>query len=99
MENSIGKTADINSVTNKIQDASKIASGGSFSTVLEKTLGDVNQAQIKADKAMAGIATGEVKNLHQAALAIGKAQNSMQVMLEIRNRALKAYREIARTQL
>jgi len=99
MQNSMGKIADLNSVTNKIQDASKIAGGGDFSVVLQKTLGDVNQAQIKADKAMADIATGEVKNLHQAALAIGKAQNSMQVMLEIRNRALKAYREIARTQL
>jgi len=99
MQNSIGKIADLNSVASKIQDANKIASGGNFSEVLQKTLGDVNRVQIKADKAMAGIATGEVKNLHQAALAIGKAQSSMQVMLEIRNRALKAYKEIARTQL
>ena len=48
---------------------------------------------------MADIATGEVKNLHQAALAIGKAETSMKAMLEIRNKALSAYKEIVRTQL
>ncbi len=99
MQNNIGKIADINGIANKLERANKTTDGGDFSKVLQESLGEVNKTQVKADKAMADIATGEVKNLHQAALAIGKAETSMKVMLEIRNKALSAYKEIARTQL
>ncbi len=99
MQNSIGKIGDIGSITNKLDSVNRLNDGGDFSKVLQKSLGEVNQTLIKADRAMADIATGEVKNLHQAALAIGKAESSMRVMLEIRNKALSAYRTIARTQL
>ena len=39
------------------------------------------------------------KDVHQAAIAIGKAETSMKLMLEIRNKALSAYKEISRTQI
>lgn len=71
----------------------------SFSDILNKTLGELNAVQQKADKAVADLATGEVKDLHQAAIAIGKAETSMKLMLEVRNKAISAYKEIARTQL
>jgi len=98
MQNSINQISGIEGITNKLDKTNK-AANGDFSKVLQDTLGEVNQTQVKADKAMADIATGEVKNLHQAALAIGKAETSMKVMLEIRNKALSAYKEISRTQL
>ena len=71
----------------------------SFSDILNKTLGELNAVQQKADKAVADLATGEVRDLHQAAIAIGKAETSMKLMLEVRNKAISAYKEIARTQL
>ena len=71
----------------------------SFSDILTKTLDELNDVQQKADKAVADLATGEVKDLHQAAIAIGKAETSMKLMLEVRNKAISAYKEIARTQL
>jgi flagellar hook-basal body complex protein FliE len=98
MQNSIGKLAGINSISETLDKANKV-SGGDFSKVLKESLSEVNKTQVKADSAMADIATGEVKNLHQAALAIGKAETSMKLMLEVRNKALSAYKEIARTQL
>jgi flagellar hook-basal body complex protein FliE len=67
--------------------------------MLKDSLSKVNNIQKKGNTAMADIATGEVKNLHQAALAIGKAETSMKLMLEVRNKALSAYKEIARTQI
>ncbi|WP_024953770.1 flagellar hook-basal body complex protein FliE [Sulfurospirillum arcachonense] len=98
MQNNINQISNINSIANKLDKSTKTAEGD-FSKVLQESLGEVNKTQVTADKAMADIATGEVKNLHQAALAIGKAETSMKVMLEIRNKALSAYKEIARTQL
>lgn len=73
--------------------------GDEFSKVLKKTLDQQNAIQQTADKASADIATGEVRDLHQAAIAISKAETSMKLMLEIRNKALNAYKEISRTQI
>nr|MBP3724013.1 flagellar hook-basal body complex protein FliE [Campylobacter sp.] len=71
----------------------------SFSKVLTKAIDELNDTQVKADKAVAELATGQVTDLHQAAIAIGKAETSMNLMLEIRNKAISAYKEISRTQL
>ncbi len=79
------------------KDKSNISS--SFDKILKESLKEVNDLQKNADKAMADIATGEVKDLHQAAIAIDKAEISMKMMLEIRNKALNAYKEILRTQI
>ena len=75
------------------------ATGTSFSDTFKTSLEEMNDVQLKADRAMAAIATGEVKDLHQAAIAINKAETSMKLMLEIRNKALNAYKEISRTQI
>ena len=74
-------------------------SGANFADSLKSALNEVNDLQQKSEEAMADIATGQVKDLHQAALAIDKAEISMKLMLEIRNKALSAYKELGRTQL
>ncbi|HFS82367.1 MAG TPA: flagellar hook-basal body complex protein FliE [Epsilonproteobacteria bacterium] len=73
--------------------------GSDFLSVLKASLGEVNDMQIKGDEALRDIATGQIKDLHQAAIAIDKAEISMKMMLEIRNKALNAYKEILRTQV
>lgn len=70
-----------------------------FAQELKNALGNVNQMQVDGEKAMSDIATGAVKDLHQAAIAIDKAEISMKLMLEVRNKALSAYKEITRTQI
>lgn len=70
-----------------------------FAQKLKSALKEANEIQEKGDEAMANLATGQVKDLHQAALAIGKAEMHMKLMLEIRNKALNAYKELNRTQL
>nr|WP_321267639.1 flagellar hook-basal body complex protein FliE [uncultured Sulfurimonas sp.] len=75
------------------------ASGEAFEEHLKSALNEVNDYQVKGENALSDMATGQVKDLHQAALAIGKAETSMKLMLEIRNKALSAYKELGRTQL
>jgi len=74
-------------------------SGSDFFSVLQTALGDVNDKQKSADNALGQIATGQVKDLHQAAIAIDKAEISMKVMLEVRNKAINAYKELSKTQI
>jgi len=73
--------------------------GSGFAEKLKSAIGEVNEMQEKGEKAMSDIATGQVKDLHQAALSIDKAEISMKLMLEVRNKALNAYKEITRTQM
>ena len=73
--------------------------GEAFAEHLKSALDEVNELQIKGEDAVADLATGQVKDLHQAAMAIGKAEINMKLMLEIRNKALNAYKELGRTQL
>lgn len=81
------------------QKQKSVESGEGFADKLKEAMEDVNQLQKEGDEAMADMATGQVKDLHQAAIAIGKAETSMKLMLEIRNKALNAYKELSRTQL
>lgn len=74
-------------------------SGKDFGQVLKDSLGEVNTMQQTSEKAMSDIATGQVKDLHQASIAIDKAEMSMKLMLEVRNKAINAYKEILRTQM
>ncbi len=73
--------------------------GEAFEKHLKSAINEVNDLQKNSEQAIADLATGQVTDLHQAALAIGKAETSMKLMLEIRNKAINAYKEIGRTQL
>ena len=66
--------------TQKIENSDK-----DFGEVFKKAIGELNDTQIAADKAVADLATGQITDLHQAAIAIGKAETSMKLMLDIRN--------------
>ena len=90
-------TADI--LNNKSSVSSTQSNGEAFAQSLKSALNDVNAQQEESQQAMSDIATGQVKDLHQAALAIDKAEISMKLMLEVRNKALNAYREISKTQM
>lgn len=89
-------TADLLKQKSKVEN---VAGGEAFAEHLKSALDEVNEIQEKSEVAVAEMATGQVKDLHQAALAIGKAETSMKLMLEIRNKALSAYKELGRTQL
>ncbi|WP_283446697.1 flagellar hook-basal body complex protein FliE [Helicobacter pylori] len=80
-------------------NAFKEQKGGEFSKLLKQSINELNNTQEQSDKALADMATGQIKDLHQAAIAIGKAETSMKLMLEVRNKAISAYKELLRTQI
>lgn len=88
-------TADLLKQKSKIEQSN----GSDFAEKLKSAINETNEIQESGEQAVADMATGQVKDLHQAAMAIGKAETSMKLMLEIRNKALSAYKELGRTQL
>jgi flagellar hook-basal body complex protein FliE len=85
------------SLQNDIADKQSKTGKTDFFQILQESLNEVNTNQVKGDRALSDIATGQVKDLHSAAMAISKAELSMKMMLEVRNKALNAYKEILKT--
>ena len=75
------------------------SSDKTFGSMLKDAFDEVNTHQKTSEQAMADMATGQIKDIHQAAIVIGKAENSMKLMLEVRNKAISAYKELIRTQI
>lgn len=70
-----------------------------FSDALRNAVDDVNKLQNNADKAIVNVQTGNTGGLHEAMIALEKADISFRTMLQVRNKLLEAYQEIMRTQV
>ena len=81
---------------NKIDDSE---AGKSFQNMLNDAISSVNNEQIEGYKAMEGIATGKVTNLQEAVQRIEEAELSLKLALEVKNKALNAYKEVMRMQI
>jgi len=73
--------------------------GQSFTDILQKSIGEVNKTQVDAYNAMEQIATGKVENLQKAVQTIEEAELSLKLALEVKNKALSAYKDIMRMQI
>ncbi|MBD5165757.1 flagellar hook-basal body complex protein FliE [Helicobacter sp.] len=97
---------DIEKLNSQLQDIPSLSPNHdlnppskSFGSMLKEAVDEVNAYQKTNDQVMADMATGQIKDIHQAAIAIGKAENSMKLMLEVRNKAISAYKELIKTQI
>lgn len=70
-----------------------------FKQLLEGAVNDVNDAQITGYNSMRDIATGKVENLQEAVQRIEEAELSLKLGLEVKNKAISAYREVMRMQI
>lgn len=66
----------------------------SFSDILSNSINELNKEQLEGYTAMEGIATGKVENLQQAVQQIEEADLSLKLGLEVKNKALGAYKQI-----
>lgn len=75
------------------------AGGTGFEDVLKKTISAVNDAQIQSDRSIEALHTGQTKNLHEVMIDMEKADISLRLMVQMRNKAIEAYQEIMRMQV
>ena len=66
---------------------------------LYNSLEELNDEQVQGYNAMQGIATGKVTNLQEAVQRIEEAELSLKLALEVKNKAINAYKEITRMQI
>jgi len=72
---------------------------GTFSEILRKTVNEVNNDQVQADTAIKEMVAGRSKNIHETMLAVERADTSLKLMMQVRNKVLDAYKEIMRMQV
>lgn len=79
--------------------ASGAGNGGTFSEILRKSVDEVNTLQGQSDTAIKELVAGRSKNIHETMLTIERADTSLKLMMQVRNKILDAYREIMRMQV
>ena len=70
--------------------------GPNFGDVLKKAIAEVNGLEKEADRQVVELATGRAANVHEAMLALQKADISFRLLMEIRDKLISAYQEIMR---
>jgi flagellar hook-basal body complex protein FliE len=73
--------------------------GASFSSILRDSVDKVNTMQAQADVSIDNLIAGRTKNIHETMLSIERADSSLKLMMQVRNKILDAYKEIMRMQI
>jgi flagellar hook-basal body complex protein FliE len=77
----------------------KSSGGTTFAQMFQDSLDKVNTFQVQSDTAIKELVAGRSKNIHETMLAIERADTSLKLMMQVRNKVLDAYREIMRMQI
>ncbi len=70
-----------------------------FADVFQNAINDVIQTEDEYQKAKYMLATGQTDDAHTEPIAAAKAQLSVELLVQLRNKALEAYNEIMRINL
>jgi len=73
--------------------------GSSFGGIIKDTISQTVAAEQQSDQAIEGLATGQAKNLHEVMISVEKADISLKMLVQFRNKALQAYEEMMRMQI
>jgi flagellar hook-basal body complex protein FliE len=71
----------------------------SFQQVLKEFIKDVNELQLEAGEAVEKAITGKINDIHDVMIAVEKAKTSFELLMEVRNKMLEAYKELMRLQV
>jgi len=73
--------------------------GQSFAAFLQEKLAELNDLQLQADQLAQQFVTDKSPDVHRVTLALEEASLSLQLAVQVHNKVVEAYQEIARMQL
>jgi flagellar hook-basal body complex protein FliE len=74
----------------------KDVSAPPFMDVLKQSVMKVNDAQVEADNLTNRLALGEIEDISEVSIAVEKAELALRLMVQIRDKLVDAYQQIAR---
>jgi len=78
------------------KEAQQLDQKHAFKNVLGGYIGQVNTLQHESDAQIQRLVSGETEDLHEVMLAMDEAETSFQMMMEIRNKLVDAYKDLSR---
>ena len=72
------------------------AVGLSFDELLSASMKEVNALQLEADDKVRRLAIGEVTDISEVVLASSRAEVSLKLLMELRNKLVDAYQSLSR---
>ncbi len=94
IQSALGKLTPEVSVNKSADDATQ-----SFSQMLNDFVGNVNNLQNGANEAIDKMASGQSADVHEVMMAMEKAKVSFDLLLQVRNKMLDAYKQIMQMQM
>jgi len=94
IQSMMGQVSPDISTSKSAEDATK-----SFQETLNGFVNNVNDLQTSADTAINKMAAGETADVHDVMIAVEKAKVSFDLLLQIRNKMLDAYKQIMQMQI
>ncbi|GBD88072.1 flagellar hook-basal body protein FliE [bacterium BMS3Abin03] len=94
------KIGSINSIINNplINDPVNKTKSPKFNNILTNFIGEVNKSSMDADKLVTDFINGKDVQLHEVMIAGEKAKTNLELLMEIRNKAVDMYKELTRMQ-
>lgn len=89
----------ISSVTGAQKAAPTAAGSSDFGAMVADALKAVSGTEHQADAIIESVATGGDAHIHDMMVAVSKAELSVDLLVQVRNRAVEAYQEIMRMQI
>lgn len=71
---------------------------GEFSSTLQNAIDQVEQSHVDAGKEVKQLIEGGGQDVHNVTIAMEKADLAFQLMMQVRNKIVNAYEEVARMQ-
>jgi len=100
VKNITGSIGIPETIFNKPQNTPQIAPERiEFKKLLDMAIQTINNTQVNADNAIKKFAAGENIELHDVMIAMQKAQLTLNLALQIKNKITEAYQEIMRMQI
>ena len=83
----------------KAQDASSKQEGGVFGAIFRSAIDNVKETDAEYKEAQYLLATGQLDNPAMSMIAASKSQAAVNMLIELRKRAMDAYSELTRINL
>ena len=71
--------------------------GSNFASQLQAAFNHIEQLHSDADQQIAGLLSGQGEDIHKVMIAVEKANLSFQLMMQVRNKIIQAYRDVSGT--
>jgi flagellar hook-basal body complex protein FliE len=92
IQNSVRPIQDLAKNGPKVENTSD----GSFGKMISQAIDDVNDKMVDASKAAEELTMGKNKDIHGTMIAMEKASISFQLLTQVRNKIIDAYKEVQR---